>query len=84
MGSFDGAETCELVGLFLLHQMREKFVDINFGLYRDDGLGFTNNINPSQLERTKKAIFQLFKDNGLKITIDMNLTQVNFLDVSMI
>jgi hypothetical protein len=25
MGSYDGAEVCELVGLYLLHQMREKF-----------------------------------------------------------
>jgi len=83
MGSYDGAEVCELVGLFLLHQMREKFPDINFGLYRDDGLGFTTNLPPSQLERTKKSIVQLFNSNGLKITIDMNLKQVNFLDVSM-
>ena len=36
MGSYDGAETCELIGLYLLSQMKE--IDINVGLYRDDGL----------------------------------------------
>ena len=38
MGSHDGAEVCELVGLYLLHQMREKFPLVDFGLYSDDGL----------------------------------------------
>ena len=36
MGSFDGAETCELVGLYGLAQLMP--LEINVGLYRDDGL----------------------------------------------
>ena len=36
MGSYSGAELCELVGLFVLHQLRE--VNILPVLYRDDGL----------------------------------------------
>ena len=40
MGSFDGAETCELVGGFLLSQLQTKFGD-KIGLYRDDGLAVT-------------------------------------------
>ena len=82
MGSFDGAEICELVGLYLLHQMKDNFPDINFGLYRDDGLGFTIDMNNSQLERIKKSIIQLYKRNDLKITIDMGLAQVDFLDIT--
>ena len=31
MGSFNGAETCELAGLFLL-----SHIDVNVRLYRDD------------------------------------------------
>ena len=31
MGSFDGAEICELVGLYLLHQMRENFLILTLG-----------------------------------------------------
>ena len=41
MGSSDGAETCELVGLFLLNEIRKRHNN-NFGLYRDDGLGIIN------------------------------------------
>ena len=42
MGSYDGAESCELVGAYLLHKIREKFGSIcEFGLYRDDGVGIS-------------------------------------------
>ena len=38
MGSYDGAEVCELVGLFLLNKLAVTFGKVNVGLYRDDGL----------------------------------------------
>ena len=51
MGSFDGAEICELVGLFLLSQLQH--LNINVGLYRDDGLAITNQApTPQQQCRT--------------------------------
>ena len=37
MGSYDGAECCERVGLYLISQITSKLKG-NFGLYRDDGL----------------------------------------------
>ena len=40
MGSYDGAETCVLVGSFLLSQLQH--LDVNIGLYRDDGLAISN------------------------------------------
>ena len=39
MGSFDGAEACELVVCYLLHQIKNETGNANIGLYRDDGLG---------------------------------------------
>ena len=51
MGSFDGAETCELVGLFLLSQLTH--LDVNVGLYRNDGLA-TCTKTPKQVEAIKK------------------------------
>ena len=36
MGSYDGAEVCELVGLYILSQMQH--LNLDKGLYRDDGL----------------------------------------------
>ena len=51
MGSFDGAETCALVGPYLLSQLNE--LDINVGLYRDDGLAVCNK-SARQTEIIKK------------------------------
>ena len=79
MGSYDGAETCELVGNFLLSQLQH--LDINMGLYRDDGLAITN-ATPRQTENIKKEICQIFNRNGLRITIEANKQVVNFLDVT--
>ena len=40
MGSYDGAQVCELVGLYILSQMTH-IRDFIPGLFRDDGLGGT-------------------------------------------
>ena len=80
MGSFDGAETCELVGLFLLSSIKKTYGN-NIGLYRDDGLGILNQ-TPKQAEKTKQQIAAIFKKYDLKITIDVNKKIINFLDVS--
>ena len=42
MGSFDGLEICELVGLYLLDKLSNLIVRENVGLYRDDGLAAIN------------------------------------------
>ena len=38
MGSFDGAEICELVGIYILHNLSQITNKRDIGLYRDDGL----------------------------------------------
>ena len=38
MGSFDGAEVCEMVGLFMLQKLKTEITTIDIGFYRDDGL----------------------------------------------
>ena len=81
MGSWDGAETCELVGAYILSQVREKHGN-DIGLYRDDGLGAFE-ATPQRIERIKKSLCKIFKDNGLKITIEANLDVVNFLDITL-
>lgn len=79
MGSFDGAETCELVGNFLLSQLQH--LNINVGLYRDDGLAITNT-TPRDTDKIKKDITRIFNSNGLRITIEANKQIINFLDVT--
>ena len=69
MGSYDGAETCELVGSSLLLQLQD--LDINIGLYRDDGLAISN-ATPRVTEIIKKEICRVFNQNGLWITIEAN------------
>ena len=81
MGSFDGAETCELVGSYILSRLTEKYGN-NIGLYRDDGLSVFNK-TPQEIENIKKDICKTFRDNDLKITVEANLTKVNFLDVTL-
>ena len=40
MGAYDGAEVCELVGTYILHQIGSKYNKKNAGFYRDDGFAF--------------------------------------------
>ena len=82
MGSYDGAQITDLVGLMLLAKMRDKFPDICFALYRDDGIGHHKRIKPQQLEKLKQQLRGFFREYTLEITVDTGLTQVNFLDVT--
>ena len=79
MGSYDGAEKCELVGNFLLSQLQH--LNVNVGLYRDDGLAITD-ATPRDAENIKKEICRIFNNNGLRITIEANKQVINFLDVT--
>ena len=83
MGSYDGAEVCELVGLFILNKLRTKFNNENIGLYRDDGLAAFRNMGPRTADKIKKQFIDTFKEYGLKITIESNLKIVNYLDITL-
>ena len=77
MGAYDGAEISELVGLLILGKMSQMFTEINFGLYRDDGLGVYRDIPSRSRDQTRKKLIALFKEMGLKITIEANKTSIN-------
>ena len=83
MGSYDGAEVCELVGTFILSKLAPLLNQTNVGLYRDDGLGVVRKAPGPVLDRLRKDIIAVFLSLGLKITIDINLLHVNYLDVAM-
>ena len=82
MGSYDGAEICELVGLLLLNDVTTLLGKENVGLYRDDGLAVVDKATGPKLDRMRKDIIAIFKNHGLSITIDINLKIVEFLDVT--
>ena len=79
MGSYNGAETYELVGSFLLSQLQD--LNANIGLYRDDGLAITN-ATTRETENIRKEICRIFNNNGLRITIEANKQIINFVEVT--
>ena len=83
MGSYDGAEICELVGLYILNLLAKKYNKEKIGLYRDDGLAAFKNTSGSKAERIKKDITAMFKELGLKIKIDTNMAIVDYLDITL-
>ena len=75
MGAFDGAESCDLIGLYLLHLLTTNIENIVVGLYRDDGL-CVSNATPRLTEKLRQKIVKIFKDNDLGTTSAANLQQV--------
>ena len=82
MGSYDGAETCDLVGLYLLSQLQNLNINIQIGLFRDDGLAVST-LTARQNDNIAKKMCDIFKKNGLRITVEVNLTVVDYLDVTL-
>ena len=82
MESYDGAEIRELVGLYFLNQLSTVIDKSSVALYRDGGLAVINNANSPKLDRIRKDIIALFKKEGLSITIETNLIETDFLDVT--
>ena len=82
MGSYDGAELCELAGLYILNILSNEFGKEKIGLYRDDGLSCFENMSGPETEKIKKKICEIFQSCDLKITIEANLQVTDFLDVT--
>ena len=83
MGSYDGAEVCELIGIFMLSLIGNKYNHSNIGLHRDDGLAVFKNTSGPQSEKSKKTFQKMFKNKGLDIIINCNMKIVNYLDVTL-
>ena len=81
MGSFHGAEICDLVGLFILNSLTT--IISNCGMYRDDGLAIIDITSPQHYVRLNKKITKLMNELGFKITIQIGHLKTNFLDVSL-
>ena len=82
MGSYDRAEICELIGIYILSRMSTIIDKSNCGLYRDDGLLVLLNVNGQQIDRVRKKSTQIFKDFGFLIDIETNLKIVKFVDIT--
>ena len=79
-GSFDGAETTDLVGLFILSKLQH--LQMNEGLYRDDLLAVTE-LQGKEAEKLKQDISKVFKAFGLTVKVEVNKKRVNYLNVTL-
>ena len=83
IGAWDGAEICEIVGLYILHiivDVEKVFQSHEIGLFRDDGLAATTG-NGHQIDKKRKDLIRIFKNEGLNITWEANIKKVCFLDL---
>ena len=78
MGSVDGAEICELVGIRILSSLPNKLDKQSTGWYRDDGLALLINTSKQKTDRIRKEIIEIFKNAGFNIEIKTNLYLVDF------
>ena len=84
MGSYDGTEICELVYLYILHILGEKYGKDKIGLFSNDGLQCFVNVNALQAEQIGKEFISKFNTQfKLTITSETNLKIVNFSDVTL-
>ena len=66
LGSYDGAEVCDLVGLLMLSKITQVVDKSGIGFYRDDGLGVMGRIGKPEIER-RKNIFVFSKAMDLTL-----------------
>ena len=83
MGSFDGTEVCEVIGLYLLNKIKPVLGSNNVGLHRNDVLAIVHTVNAPKVDRLRQDTIGLFRDEGLSIASDTNLIEKDFLDRSL-
>ena len=86
MGSLDGTEISELIGLFMLNDTKNNISGLsstNNGLYRDDGLIMLPKCPGPNRQKIIKDLHKLFRSHGLKITIASTGPVANYLDVTL-
>ena len=83
MGCFSGAELCELIGLLILHEIRDLFPSKSYGLYRDDGLAVVKSKPKRSLISAERKVREALTKLGFDITIESGLVTTEFLDVNL-
>ena len=83
MGSFHGAEVCDLVGLYLLNNLTTIIDTQSIGLYRDDGLAIIKQTSKKNICKIKEKIARKLSEIGFDITISAGETSTNFLDIHL-
>ena len=82
IGSIDSAEVSELIGLYISHKQEALLPKETFGIFRDDMI-IAVRLTGRECNLMEKKLRVLFREFGLKITVEANLTNVNYLDVNL-
>ena len=80
-GSFDGAEVCKFVGLFILNHLEDIITNGSVGAYRDHGLAVVYKYSGPRMDKLRKNIIDFFKQHGFQIIIEINLKITDFLNI---
>ena len=78
IGSCDGAEIRELVGIYILTLLAKIVKKSDCQFYKDDSLLILHNINRQQIERTHKNINKAFNKVEFSINIEINSKVTDF------
>ena len=81
MVCYDGAEICELAGIYIQNKLCMLVNKKYLGLDRDDGLRILRNTSGPKADRKHKCIIKIFKECGLSISCEVCKKIVHFLDV---
>ena len=83
MSSFDGADICEPVDVYILKVFGEKYGKERVGLYRDDILVSFETVSGRQAEKINKDVIKIFKEEfNTNITSETKLKVINFLYIT--
>ena len=61
MACFDGAEACELVGIFTLNKLSNTIDKNSIGLYRHESFGVFDKLSGPQIKRGRRKLSKFLK-----------------------
>ena len=83
MSSFDGADICEPVDVYILKVFGQKYGKERVGLYRDDILVSFETVSGRQAEKINKDVIKIFKEEfNTNIASETKLKIINFLYIT--
>ena len=81
--TYDGAEVCELIGIFMLSLLSKHINKNHIELYRNDGLAILKNNSRTEVEKFKKKFQKLFKEKHIDIIVQYNFKITNFFNITL-
>ena len=83
LSSFDSADICEPVDVYILKVFGEKYGKERVGLYRDDILVSFETVSGRQAKKINKEVIKIFKEEfNANITSETKLKIINFLYIT--